>query len=520
MNAPIHLAHEPSFEIGPIHVYPPTHEVGRDHERVVLEPRVMQVLVALNHADGGVVTRDELILRCWDGRVVGDDAIHRTLSRLRRLTEGIAKDAFRIDTITKVGYRMVRPGSETAAATSSPNADALVGEREGRHRVSWDRRAVLGAAGAGAVLAGGGLWFVAAMQDEAPTETQSLVARARGAMLQGTPDQTASAVSLLHQAIARSPEDPAAWGLLSLVYFQQAGVSGAAARVQIEARCRAAAARALELDPANAEAMTALAARRPFYRRWSEAEADFKRILAIHPDHWAVNKIYGIFLAEVGRFRAALPHLDRSLAGEPRSPHLYWERATALWSMGRLDEADAAIARAVAQWPRHYGIWFVHVRLLNFTGRARAALAMVDDAETRPVGIPDWNFDLARKEARAMETRAPADVEAAILAHRNASRRGVGFAENAMRFAGAVGRLDEFFDLAMGYFFNRGFQLGEQRFAPEQGTQTAPNMRFTGFLFQPTAASARGDSRFAQLMRETRLEAYWQAAGAPPDYLA
>jgi tetratricopeptide (TPR) repeat protein len=53
------------------------------------------------------LTRDDLAFSCWEGRIVGDDAINRTLSRLRRVAEGIGADAFRIETLSKVGYRLV-----------------------------------------------------------------------------------------------------------------------------------------------------------------------------------------------------------------------------------------------------------------------------------------------------------------------------------------------------------------------------------------------------------------------------
>src|SRR5687767_8387065 len=160
----IDLAHEPPMSIGDLELFPPTHEVRRGAQREIIEPRVMQVLIALAQADGAVLTRDELILRCWDGRIVGDDAIHRVLSRLRRLSEGIAEGVFRVETITKVGYRLVRPDSEELphAAPGRP-AEGTVANR-------FDRRTMIVAAGAAAVVGGGALWLGTAPQEEqAPT---------------------------------------------------------------------------------------------------------------------------------------------------------------------------------------------------------------------------------------------------------------------------------------------------------------------------------------------------------------
>jgi TolB-like protein len=101
----VDLARELAFQLSAIHVRPATREVvGLAGQREVLEPRVMQVLVALARRRGEVVSRDELIDTCWGGRVVGDDAVSRCVAALRRLAAlfgGLA-----IETIPRVGYRL------------------------------------------------------------------------------------------------------------------------------------------------------------------------------------------------------------------------------------------------------------------------------------------------------------------------------------------------------------------------------------------------------------------------------
>ena len=81
----IDLALEPAFELGGLEVHPATLEVIAPGRREQLEPRIMQVLVALAQRRGEVVSRDELIQRCWGGRVVGEDSINRCIFRLRKL---------------------------------------------------------------------------------------------------------------------------------------------------------------------------------------------------------------------------------------------------------------------------------------------------------------------------------------------------------------------------------------------------------------------------------------------------
>jgi DNA-binding winged helix-turn-helix (wHTH) protein len=116
---PIDLACEPPFELGDLRVIPGLREiVAAGGNRRTLEPRVMQVLVALARADGAIVSRDELVRTCWNGTVVGDDAVNRPISLLRRLAE--EHGAFRIETIPRVGYRLIASPASGEAPARQP----------------------------------------------------------------------------------------------------------------------------------------------------------------------------------------------------------------------------------------------------------------------------------------------------------------------------------------------------------------------------------------------------------------
>jgi TolB-like protein/DNA-binding winged helix-turn-helix (wHTH) protein len=111
------LARERSFRLGGMEVRPATRELVFGGRREVLEPRVMAVLVRLAQAKGEVVTRDDLTEACWEGRVVSDDAINRVISRIRRASDLTAGRDFTLETITKVGYRLVTaPAAQTGPA--------------------------------------------------------------------------------------------------------------------------------------------------------------------------------------------------------------------------------------------------------------------------------------------------------------------------------------------------------------------------------------------------------------------
>jgi formylglycine-generating enzyme required for sulfatase activity/DNA-binding winged helix-turn-helix (wHTH) protein len=114
-QAPIDLAREPRFRIGAVEVSPSTRELVAAGRRETLQPRVMQVLVALARRWGEVVSRDELIAMCWGGRVVGEDAINRCIFSVRQV--GNTYGAFSVETILRVGYRLGGVETLTAAPT-------------------------------------------------------------------------------------------------------------------------------------------------------------------------------------------------------------------------------------------------------------------------------------------------------------------------------------------------------------------------------------------------------------------
>ncbi len=105
MTDQIVLANEPDFRLGGLQVSPGRRQILAGPAAETLQPRVMQVFVALAVRRGDVVSRDELMARCWGGFAVSDDSIHRCIARLRRLAE--SHGGFTLETIPRVGYRLV-----------------------------------------------------------------------------------------------------------------------------------------------------------------------------------------------------------------------------------------------------------------------------------------------------------------------------------------------------------------------------------------------------------------------------
>lgn len=138
------LAHERSFKLGHSVVEPARRLIrGPGKTALKVEPRVMQVLVALADAKGGLLSRKDLRDSCWQGRLTSDDAVDRVIAQIRRLGAA-AGGSFTVETVSKVGYRLV--GQLSGAEPENLSA--------------YSRRSILGAgvsatAAAAAAIMGG-----------------------------------------------------------------------------------------------------------------------------------------------------------------------------------------------------------------------------------------------------------------------------------------------------------------------------------------------------------------------------
>lgn len=96
-------------------------------DRRELQPRVMQVLVALAKARPDVVSRDRLVELCWDGRIVGDDALNRCILALRHLAQDFTPQPFAIETVPRIGHRLVKlPGARSQPAAQAARSRRLL----------------------------------------------------------------------------------------------------------------------------------------------------------------------------------------------------------------------------------------------------------------------------------------------------------------------------------------------------------------------------------------------------------
>lgn len=517
----VSLAHEPAFALGRLEIRPATREVVGPEFRDVLEPRVMQVLVALARHPGEVVSREDLTLACWEGRVVGEDAINRVVSRLRRLSERDGGRSFALETITKVGYRLVE--SAAADTPAEPEAEPIVltppPAAAPPVRSAWRALRIAVVILASIAIVGAAMFWQLPGRDNDRgmiPEVRADYETARDAMERSTAEDTAHAVALLQSVVERAPRWGEAWGALALAHLGTTSYTPPEAQDGVAARARSAADRALELAPRNVDAQGVLIALVPQIGHWAEIDRLERALYARMPESRLVLGLRAVLLQSTGQLRAALALVEaREL---PRSPGVLGGYAALLADGGRLDEADRLIEDAARQWPRNRSIYFNRFWLNLFTGRPEKALTIIDDTAGRPTGIVPEDFALYRMLAAAFIARDKTEIEAALAGNEAAGARGRGYAQNTMRAAAAVGDLDRAFRIADRIYFDRGDPIGPLMFSEAQGQYASKMVRPVYLLFQLETALMRRDQRFVALAEALGLGAFWRETGQWPDF--
>ncbi|WP_407465819.1 winged helix-turn-helix domain-containing protein [Xanthomonas campestris] len=101
------LGSVPRFRLGPLLVEPERLTLIGDGESITLEPRMMEVLVALAERAGEVISAEQLLIDVWHGSFYGDNPVHKTIAQLRRKLGDDSRQPRFIETIRKRGYRLL-----------------------------------------------------------------------------------------------------------------------------------------------------------------------------------------------------------------------------------------------------------------------------------------------------------------------------------------------------------------------------------------------------------------------------
>ncbi len=103
---------EPGFQVGEWKVEPGRDRISGPQGSTHLEPKVMEVLVALAARPGDVFSKDELLEAVWTDCHVVEEVLTRSISHLRRALHDSPQEHSHIETIPKRGYRLIAPVSK------------------------------------------------------------------------------------------------------------------------------------------------------------------------------------------------------------------------------------------------------------------------------------------------------------------------------------------------------------------------------------------------------------------------
>jgi transcriptional activator of cad operon len=100
-------ASKATLRVGAWRVDPAASQISRDDRSLRVEARTMGLLLCLAEQAGSVVSIDELLDRVWAGVVVAPGSVYQAVASLRRLLGDDAKQPAYIETVPRLGYRLV-----------------------------------------------------------------------------------------------------------------------------------------------------------------------------------------------------------------------------------------------------------------------------------------------------------------------------------------------------------------------------------------------------------------------------
>jgi serine/threonine-protein kinase len=158
-------------------------------------------------------------------------------------------------------------------------------------------------------------------------------------------------IPLLDETVAKDPSFAPAYASLAVAHTFRSGQFRFDIAEEL-ARMRAAAQKAIQLDPLLAEAHYALGMTRARDAQWEQSEESFRRAIELDPNRTLSYGHFAFFLLfPVGRTEEALEQLRIAETIDPLSPMIHFELAFVLMSARRYDEAADHCQKLPQEFP-------------------------------------------------------------------------------------------------------------------------------------------------------------------------
>ena len=200
--------------------------------------------------------------------------------------------------------------------------------------------------------------------DRRPTvdpKAYGLYLQARYEWNKRTPEALRQAIRLFQEAIDRDPAYSLAYAGLADSYVLLGGIYELVPPRESMPVARAAAGKALALDPSLAEPHAALGVINHEYDwRWGDAETEFRKAIELNPNYATAHQWYGMFLVYRGRFDEGLREVRMAEDLDPLSMVIKADICQALFLAGRFDEAIHQSKTVIDLFPN---FWFPYLWL-------------------------------------------------------------------------------------------------------------------------------------------------------------
>lgn len=361
-------------------------EISRDGHMTRLPQQPLRILIELADRAGEVVTREQLVKALWPQGVVDfDNGLNVAMRKLRVALDDVGDTPRYVETLPRVGYRFIgKLGTAVppAAIESTPT-------RSVRGMLLLLALAVV------ALVAGLGIFWLSERSADGTRHVPS--ARAEELYVEGMHqrsrrdvDATALALAKLEEAIKEDPEYAEAWAGYSRT-LSSAVVRQLTTPAEGLPKARAAAERALRLDPGVADAhVTLLHIHMDFDKDFASATRDLETARQLGLNTASFWHYSAMWHAQQGRVEEGLADMRRARALEPMTLLLSSNYALILFNARRYDEVIALLAPIIEANPGFDTGRSVLARAFTATGRFDEALAQL---QARKV-VGAWQGDL------------------------------------------------------------------------------------------------------------------------------
>jgi DNA-binding winged helix-turn-helix (wHTH) protein/tetratricopeptide (TPR) repeat protein len=387
---------------------PQAPELLRNGARVRLQEQPLQVLAELLALPGELVTREHLIARLWPKRVVEfDAALNAAVRRLRAALGDEAETPRYIETVPRKGYRFIgtlrpvgvgEPAQISDTVFTAPPLDlrqrTLTKPSSPLRRVGGIYRPAVVLAASMTLIVPGVIgirqWLESDAADAgAITVVNEQLRRASFFTQRRAPGDLVRAKQQYEGALSLDPSSARAWAGIASVNWLEFALGEQPGEISLP-KVRAAAQKALDLDPRLAEAHLRMASYLGVTGNASAARQHRAKAAALQPNDPLLLSFLAEGAANDGRWEEAIVLQRRASAVDRLSPTAAANLAHYLFLAGRIEEAKQEFAKVIELDPTYPDEIIVFTQILE--GRYDEALRK---AET-------WRDGVARDQSLAL----------------------------------------------------------------------------------------------------------------------